>query len=157
QPSRQPVARALGLEAATLLVAEDLLRSARVFLVVAALVLGITSCVRTFSTDIPVNYQTVLESKYVGRVGWTRATLSDEKKETAKIEQDQEVHIDELGMQRTGSVTVTSTVGHKRVVYPFHLKRPLSLEMYEKTLLDYIWLEPPEQRFDANKQKYGTR
>jgi hypothetical protein len=29
--------------------------------------------------------------------------------------------------------------------------------VYEKTLLDYVWLDPPEQRYDANKQKYGTR
>ena len=32
-----------------------------------------------------------------------------------------------------------------------------TLEIFEKTLLDYLWLESPEARFEANKQKYGTR
>ncbi len=114
------------------------------------------ACVRQFSTDIPVNFQTVLEQKYVGRQCWTRATLQDEKK-NIKIEQDQEVRIAGLGMQRTGSVTIASAAGRKRVVFPFHLPRPLTLEAYEKALLDYLWLDSPQARFDANKQKYGTR
>jgi hypothetical protein len=114
------------------------------------------ACVKQFSTDIPVNFQTVLEEKYLGRTAWTRATLQDEKKEI-KIEQDQEVEITELGMHRTGSVTVESKQGRKRVVFPFHLERPLTLEVYEKTLLDYLWLESPDARFTAQKDKYGTR
>ena len=115
---------------------------------------GSTSCMSRFSTDIPVNFQTVLDKKYVGRTVWTRATLADEKRPT-KVEQDQEATIVELGLQRTGSVTVVAAAGRKRVVFPFHLQRPLTLEDFEKTLLDYVWLEPPPARFDANKQKYG--
>jgi len=124
-------------------------------LVLVALV-GSTSCMSRYSTDIPVNFQTVLEAKYVGRTAWTRVTLEDEKRPT-KIEQDQEVKITALGMQRTGSVTVLGEPGHKRVVFPFRLQRPLTLEDFEKTLLDYLWMDPPQTRFDANKQKYGTR
>jgi hypothetical protein len=124
--------------------------------VVALVALHGGACVKQFSTDIPVNFQTVLEDKYLGRTAWTRASLQDEKKEI-KIEQDQEVEITELGMHRTGSVTIVSKQGRKRVVYPFHLERPLSLEVYEKTLLDYLWLESPDARFSAQKEKYGTR
>ena len=115
------------------------------------------ACVRTFSTDIPVNYQMVVEKKYVGRTAWTRQTLQDEKKPGVKVEQDEEVSIVTLGMQRTGSVTVVTRKGHKRVVFPFRLPRPLTLEVYEKTLLDYLWLESPEARFEKNKTTYGTR
>jgi len=127
----------------------------RLAIPLAALLLG-AGCVKQFSTDIPVNYQTILQEKYEGRRAWTRASLKDEKKEI-KIEQDQEVEIVSLGMDRTGSVTVLSKQSHKRVVFPFHIPRPLTLEVYEKTLLDYLWLESPEARFEANKTKYGTR
>jgi len=123
---------------------------------VAAIVLASACGVPQYSTDIPVNYQSLLQEKYVGKPAWTRLTLQDEKK-NVKIEQDQEVQIVGLGMQRNGSVTVLSKQGHKRVVFPFHLPRPLTLEIYEKTLLDYLWLESPEARFEANKKKYGTR
>lgn len=123
---------------------------------VVAAVTASSSCVQRFSTDIPINFQTELTSKYVGRKAWTRASLQDEKKEI-RIEQDQEVEITELGMHRTGSVTLVATQGRKRVVFPFHLDRPLTLEVYEKTLLDYLWMDSPEARFDANKEKYGTR
>lgn len=114
------------------------------------------ACVPRYSTDIPVNYQAVLVDRYQGKRAWTRATLKDEKREI-KIEQDQEVTVVALGMQRNGSVTVVSKQGRKRIVFPFRLQRPLTLEAYEKTLLDYLWLEPPEDRFEADKKKYGTR
>lgn len=122
----------------------------------AGLVLAGSACVRTFSTDIPINYQEVLRERYIGRAAWTRLTLQDEKK-NIKIEQDQAVRVAELGMQRTGSVTVVTKQGAKRVVFPFRLARPLTLEAYEKTLLDYLWFESPEDRFAKNKEKYGTR
>jgi hypothetical protein len=122
----------------------------------ALVLVGGSGCVSRYSTDIPVNYQTVLLEKYQDRTAWTRVTMQDEKK-SIKIEQDQEVTISELGMYRNGSVTVIAKQGQKRVVYPLRLERPLTLEMYEKTLLDVLWLEPPETRFEANKQKYGTR
>jgi hypothetical protein len=126
-------------------------------LAVALLLLALTgACVPRFSTDIPLNYQSVLIERYKGKPAWTRATLQDEKK-SIKIEQDQEVTVVALGMKRRGSVTVVSKQGHKRVVFPFRLPRPLTLEAYEKTLLDYLWLESPEDRFEANKKKYGTR
>jgi hypothetical protein len=134
----------------------SVLRRRSLLLVFCAALAGSSACVSNYSTDIPVNYQSVLTEKYVGRRAWTRATLQDEKK-NIKIEQDQEVTILTLGMHRTGSLTVISKVGHKRVVFPMHLKRPLTLEIYEKTMLDYLWLESPEARFEANKQKYGTR
>ena len=121
-----------------------------------AALLVVPACVRQFSTDIPVNFQSELTSKYRGRTAWTRASLQDEKKEI-KIEQDEEVEIAELGMHRTGSVTLVAKKGRKRIVFPFHLERPLTLEQYEKALLDYVWLESPEARFSANKEKYGTR
>lgn len=117
---------------------------------------GATGCVNKFSTDIPTNYQQVLSGKYVGKPAWTRVTLQDEKKDI-RVEQDQEVTITELGMHRNGSVTVVSKQGRKRVVYPMRLARPLTLEEYEKVLLDLVWLESPEVRFEANKTKYGTR
>jgi hypothetical protein len=125
-------------------------------LAVAAGAVAGSACVRQFSTDIPVNYQSHLNAKYRGRTAWTRASLQDEKK-SIKIEQDQEVEIAELGMHRTGSVTVIAKQGRKRVVFPFHLPRPMTLEVYEKTLLDYLWLEAPEARFGTHKEKYGTR
>jgi hypothetical protein len=124
--------------------------------ILAGLLLASSACVRTFSTDIPINYQTLLEDRYVGRTAWTRQTLQDEKK-NIRIEQDQEVEVVDLGMQRTGSVTVVAKQGRTRVVYPFRLPRPLTLEAYEKTLLDYLWLESPEKRLADNKEKYGTR
>ena len=132
-------------------------RFVRPSLLVPILLVGATSaCVSRFSTDIPINYQNTLKEKYVGRRAWTRATMQDEKKDI-RIEQDQEVEIVSLGLYRTGSVTILSKVGHKRVVFPFHLERPLTLENYEKVLLDYLWLTSPEERFEADKQKYGTR
>lgn len=128
----------------------------RLFLPVLLALVASTSCMSKFSTDIPVNFQTILEDKYVGRTAWTRATLEDEKR-PVRIEQDQEVKIVDLGMQRTGSVTLVAATGRTRVVFPFRLQRPLTLEDFEKTLLDYLWMESPQVRFDANKQKYGTR
>lgn len=122
------------------------------------LLLGaMSACVSRYSTDIPINYHDYLADKYVGRRAWTRMTLQDEKKEGVRIEQDQEVEIVALGLYRTGSVTIVSKAGHKRVVYPMHLDRPLSLEQCEKTLLDLLWMTSPEERFEADKQKYGTR
>jgi len=113
-------------------------------------------CMDRFSTDIPVNFQDILTERYLGKPAWTRRTLQDEKKEI-KVEQDQEVVVEALGLFRNGSVTVRSKLGHKRVVFPFRLARPLTLEEYEKTLLDFLWFESPEARFEANKAKYGTR
>jgi len=132
------------------------LRRRSLLLALSVALAGASACMSNYSTDIPVNYQSVLAEKYVGRQAWTRTTLQDEKK-NIRVEQDQEVTILELGMFRQGSVTVVSKLGHVRVVFPFELDRPLTLEVYEKTLLDFLWLESPEARFDANKQKYGTR
>jgi hypothetical protein len=81
----------------------------RLFFVCLAFLLACASaaCVRTFSTDIPVNFQDILDQKYVGKAAWTRATLQDEKK-NVKVEQDEEVTIESRGMQRTGGVTLVS-------------------------------------------------
>lgn len=98
----------------------------------------------------------MLETRYLGRQAWTRRSLQDEKKDI-KVEQDMAVEVVALGMHRTGSVTVIAKQGRTRVVFPLRLQRPLTLEMYEKTLLDYLWFESPEERFEANKAKYGTR
>ena len=117
---------------------------------------ALAGCVDRYATDIPVQYHSILMQKYVGKHAWTRLTVQHEKK-NVKIEQDQEVQIVALGMQRNGSVTLLSKVGHKRVVFPFRLPRPLTLEIFEKTLLDYLWLDSPQVRFDKNKEKYGTR
>lgn len=133
-----------------------MLRRRSLILALCVALAGSSACVSSYSTDIPVNYQSVLCEKYVGRRAWTRTTLKDEKKDI-KIEQDEEVTILELGMYRAGSVTVVSKQGHRRVVFPLELTRPLTLEVYEKTVLDYLWLDGPEARFDANKQKYGIR
>lgn len=113
-------------------------------------------CLSKYSTDIPVNYQVLLNERYAGRSAWTRRSLQDEKK-NVRIEQDMAVELVALGMHRTGSFTVVAKQGHKRVVFPLHLARPLTLEIFEKTLLDYLWFESPEERFEANKTKYGTR
>jgi hypothetical protein len=43
------------------------------------------------------------------------------------------------------------------VVYALNLERPLKLEHYERALLDVLWLTSPEERYAANKEKYGTR
>jgi len=129
----------------------------RLILVCAAFLASVAGgCMDKFSTDIPINFQDVLKERYEGKPAWTRRTLQDEKKEI-KVEQDQEVLVESLGLFRNGSVTVRSASGHKRVVFPFHLKRPLTLEIYEKTLLDFLWFDSPEARFEANKSKYGTR
>ena len=37
------------------------------------------------------------------------------------------------------------------------LERPISLEHFEKELLDILWFESPETRYAENKKKYGTR
>lgn len=121
----------------------------------AALLLA-SGCVNRYSTDIPMQYHALLESKYVGKHAWTRLTLQHEKK-NVKIEQDQEVVITALGLHRSGSVTIETVEGNEHVIYPFNLERPLSLEHYERALLDALWLESPEARYAANKEKYGAR
>lgn len=115
-----------------------------------------SGCVDRYATDIPMEYHNVLIEKYVGKHAWTRLTVQHEKK-NVKIEQDQEVLVTELGLHRTGSVTVETLDGKSRVVYPFNLSRPLTLEYYERALLDAFWFESPEARYAANKEKYGTR
>ncbi|HZM16167.1 MAG TPA: hypothetical protein VFE28_09210 [Candidatus Krumholzibacteria bacterium] len=118
--------------------------------------LCLTGCVDRFATDIPMEFHQLLEEKYVGKHAWTRLTMQHEKK-NVKIEQDQEVLITELGLHRAGSVTIETLDGKIRVVFPFNLDRPLSLEHYERALLDALWLDSPETRYAANKEKYGAR
>lgn len=120
------------------------------------LLLFLSGCVARYSTDIPLEYHKLLEDKYLRKTAWTRLTVQDEKK-SAKIEQDQEVVVTDLGLDRSGSVTVETPNGRKRLVYPFHLERPLTLEQYEKSLLDALWFESPDVRYARNKEKYGTR
>lgn len=112
--------------------------------------------VSTLSTDIPVEFHSILKNKYEGRTAWTRLTVQDEKKET-RIEQDQEVRVISLGLQRSGSVTLQTPNGRKRVVFPFNLERPLVLEHFERALLDVLWFEDPDSRYATNKEQYGTR
>lgn len=109
-----------------------------------------------FSTDIPVEYHEILEQKYLHKPAWTRLTVQDEKK-NLKVEQDQEVRVIALGLQRSGSVTLETPNGRTRVVFPFELERPLTLEHYEAALLDALWFESPETRYTRHKEKYGTR
>ncbi|MFQ5600617.1 MAG: hypothetical protein ACE5G2_08685 [Candidatus Krumholzibacteriia bacterium] len=120
------------------------------------LLLGSAGCVSTFSTDVPVEFHRFLQEKYLGRPAWTRLTLQDEKK-NIRIEQDQEIKVVRLGLMRAGSVTVETPNGRQRVVFAFDLQRPVSLEHYEKALLDALWFDSPEERYARNKQKYGTR
>lgn len=103
-----------------------------------------------------MEYHDILQEKYVGKSAWTRLTVQHEKK-NVKIEQDQEVVITDLGLHRTGSITVETVDGKKRVVFSFNLERPLTLEYYERALLDAFWLTTPEERYGADKEKYGTR
>ena len=121
-----------------------------------AMLLFLVGCVDRFATDIPVAFHDLLQEKYVGKHAWTRLTLQHEKK-NVKIEQDQEVLITEIGLHRAGSVSVETLDGKTRVVYPFNLSRPLVLEHVERALLDALWLESPETRYAANKEKYGAR
>ena len=123
----------------------------------AACTLVWAGCVDRYATDIPVEYHDLLMEKYLHKHAWTRLTIQHEKKEGVKIEQDQEVIITELGLHRAGSVTVETLDGKVRVVYPFNLARPLALEHYERALLDALWLESPETRHAAHKEKYGNR
>lgn len=120
------------------------------------LVAAFAGCVTRYSTDIPVEYHQILEEKYRGKNAWTRLTLQDEKK-NIKIEQDQEVEVTVLNLERSGSVTLRTPNGRKRLVYAFRLPRPLTLEHYEKALLDVLWFEPPQLRYSQHKEKYGTR
>ncbi len=122
----------------------------------AAAVLAGSGCVDRYSTDIPMEYHRILESKYVGKRAWTRLTMQHEKK-NVKIEQDQEVVVTALGLQRNGSVNIETIAGSERVIYPFNLTRPLTLEHFERTLLDVLWFEAPEERYAAHKEKYGAR
>ena len=124
--------------------------------VVAGLLLCLSGCVARYSTDIPLEYHKLLEDKYLSKTAWTRLTLQDEKK-NVKVEQDQEVVVTDLGLERNGSVTLETPNGRKRLVYPFHLERPLTLEQYEKSLLDALWFDAPDVRYAHNKEKYGTR
>jgi hypothetical protein len=113
-------------------------------------------CVSRYSTDIPLEYHTILEDKYLNKPAWTRLTVQDEKK-NLKIEQDQDVKVIALGLQRSGSVTVETPNGRNRVVFPFELERPMTLEHYEAALLDALWFVAPEERYAQNKTQYGTR
>lgn len=131
-------------------------RPGRAAAVLVGFLLCLSGCVARYSTDIPLEYHKVLEDKYLGKEAWTRLTLQDEKK-NVKIEQDQEVVVTDLGLERSGAVTIESPNGRKRVVYPFHIARPLTLEQYEKALLDALWFESPDVRYAHNKEKYGTR
>lgn len=117
----------------------------------------LTGCgVSTFSTDVPTEFHSLMVEKYQGRQAWTRRTIQDEKK-NLKIEQDQEVQVTQIGLSRHGSITVLSSDGRLRIVYPFNLDRPLVLEHYEKALLDMFWFEGPDVRYARNKELYGTR
>lgn len=117
----------------------------------------LTGCgVSTLSTDIPVEFHDILKEKYEGRTAWTRLTVQDEKK-AARIEQDQEVQVVSLGLQRSGSVTLQTPNGRKRVVFAFNIERPLQLEHLERALLDVLWFEDPDSRYAANKEQFGTR
>jgi len=98
--------------------------------------------VSSLSTDVPIQFHGILKGKYEGKTAWTRLTVEDEKK-AVKIEQDEEVHV--------------ISHGRKRVVYPFRLARPLTLEHYERALLDALWFDDPDQRYAKNKEQYGTR
>lgn len=127
---------------------------------VAAIVLGVLSgsgCgPATYSTDVPMEFHEILRDKYEGRTAWTRRTLQDEKKPT-KIEQDEEVVVHKLDLTRSGAVALETPNGRKKIVFPFNLQRPLTLEHYEKELLDVLWFTPPEQRYESNKEQFGTR
>jgi len=131
---------------------------AGLFLVVAVgMLLPTLGCgPTTYSTDVPVEFHALLAEKYEGRTAWTRRTLQDEKK-AIKIEQDQEVVVRKLNLSRSGSVSLETPNGRTKIIFPFDLHRPISLEHYEKELLDILWFSSPEERFASNKEKFGTR
>jgi hypothetical protein len=123
---------------------------------IATALLVVGCAVDSLSTDIPIEFHDILKEKYEGRNAWTRLTLEDEKK-NIKIEQDQEVQVVTLGLQRSGSVVIQTLNGRKRVVYPFRIERPLTLEHFERALLDALWFEDPDSRYASHKEQYGTR
>jgi len=123
----------------------------------SALVLASLGCgPTTYSTDVPVEFHKFLADKYEGRTAWTRLTLQDEKK-SRKIEQDEEVVVRKLNLTRSGSVALETPNGRIKINFAFNLERPITLEYYEKELLDYLWFESPEVRYQQNKEQFGTR
>jgi hypothetical protein len=103
-----------------------------------------------------MEFHRFLAEKYEGRTAWTRRTLQDEKK-ARKIEQDEEVLIRSLNLTRSGSMALETPNGRIKINVAFNLERPITLEFFEKELLDLLWLEGPEVRYEANKAAYGTR
>lgn len=110
----------------------------------------------TYSTDVPVEFHKFLAEKYEGRTAWTRRTLQDDKK-SRKIEQDQEIVLRKLNLTRSGSVAMETPNGRIKINVAFNLPRPITLEYFEKELLDLLWFETPEKRYADNKVQYGTR
>ena len=110
----------------------------------------------TYSTDVPVEFHEFLTAKYEGKHAWTRKTLQDEKK-TAKIEQDQQVIVRSLQLNRSGSLAIETPNGRIKVIFAMGLERPISLEHFEKELLDVLWFDSPEVRYATNKKEFGTR
>lgn len=127
-----------------------------VALAIVLLLSGAGCAPATYSTDVPVEFHEFLTAKYEGKHAWTRKTLQDEKK-SGKIEQDQEVLVRSLQLTRSGSVSIETLSGRIKLVYAIKLERPISLEHYEKELLDILWFETPEVRYAANKKQFGTR
>jgi hypothetical protein len=123
---------------------------------IAALFHGAGCSPSTYSTDVPVEFHEFLTAKYEGKHAWTRRTLQDEKK-SAKIEQDQKVVVRSLQLTRSGSLALETLNGRIKVVFAMGLDHPISLEHFEKELLDVLWFDSPEVRYAANKKEYGTR
>jgi hypothetical protein len=122
--------------------------------VLAVAAAACSSVKEVVSRDVPLEVQEKILDKYKDRYVWTRLQIQD-LGEGGTIPRDEKVKIVDVGMFKTGSVTVETLKKKNRVVQGLNLTKPLTEAKCDSALAEYLWFEDPTLRHVRFIREFG--
>jgi len=129
----------------------------RKYLPIAVLAVAVAACSsvkNVVSQDMPLETQHKILDKYKDTYVWTRVPVQDIG-EGGIIPRDEKVKIVDVGMFKTGSVTVETLKKKNRVVQGLNLDKPLTEAKIDSSLTEFFWFDDPTLRHVAFIRKFG--
>ncbi len=120
----------------------------RKFISVAVVVAAIAACSSVKNVvvqDMPLEVQKDVLDEYKDRYVWARVQLQD-LGEGGIVPRDEKVKIVDVGMVKSGSVTVETLKKKNRVVQGLNLDKPLTKAKIDSALAEYVWFDDPTIR-----------
>ena len=129
----------------------------KLVLPIAVLAMAAAACSsvkEVVNQDVPLEVQEKIMDKYKDRYVWARLEIQD-LGEGGTIPRDEKVKIVDVGMFKTGSVTVETLKKKNRVVQGLNLSKPLTEAKIDSSLAEFFWFEDPTLRHVRFIREFG--